>query len=111
MASEWAQGRKMSVWLDPAATVQARISLEERLNVFHLKHTAGEEGRMYMEQRVACRASDSRSTGCGSTAERGRFALLTRLTQEAGVLSTGSRLPSAGLSLAENQMVKIAKPL
>lgn len=35
----------MPVWLDPAAMVQARICLEERLNLFHLKHTAREEGR------------------------------------------------------------------
>lgn len=49
---------------------------------------------MCMEQRAACRASDSRSTGCGSTAKRGRFALFSCLTQQAGVFSTGTGYPS-----------------
>lgn len=45
------------------------------------------------EEIYAWRVGDSSSAGCGSTAERGRFALLSCLTPQAGVSSTEAAYP------------------
>lgn len=87
MASKWAWRRKMPGWLDLAATVQARSVWRKDWICFTWSTLQGSREEVCVEQSVACRASDSRSVCYGSTVEWGRFALFSRLTQQASVFS------------------------
>lgn len=110
MASGWARGRKMPVWLNLAATIQAKSvwrrdwicftwsTLQGRREDVH-----GAEGSTQSKRQQECKLWEY------SGERKICFVLMTR---PAGwCFLHRSRLPSTGLCSDEHQPVTIAKPL
>lgn len=87
--------------------------LEARLNLFHLKHIAKEEGRdLYGPEDLLHEEQLTGGVQAVEVQQREEDLLFSLTSHPAGwCFLPRSQLLSAGLCLGENQMVKIAKPL
>lgn len=88
-----------------------QVCLEERLNLFHLKHTAREERRDVHGAEGSMQSKWQQDSRLWEYSRERKIGFVLTSCPAGWCFLHRSQLPSAVLCSGENQMVKIAKPL